>query len=216
MGSAVWVHSYDAVSNKVSTIQQLNVTGQPRHVTVHPKGSYVYVVLEITNEVAVFNRNPVSGRLSGNTTYSLLPSGEQFLAFDIAFCLRYQTGHSSTVTYWADEVILSVAQEGSNPKYLFASTRALNTTTETGFVSAFSLDSVTGAIKDRLFLLPTTASGGGSNAVSPAIFSEQYFAIADAGDNFVEVWKLNESGTTASMVAHLDIDESPSNIVWMD
>lgn len=118
------------------------------------------------------------------------------------------------MTYWADEVILSVAQEGSNPKYLFASTRALNTTTETGFVSAFSLDSVTGAIKDRLFLLPTTASGGGSNAVSPAIFSEQYFAIADAA--FVEVWKLNESGTTASVVAHLDIDESPSNIVWID
>lgn len=85
MGSAVWVHSYDAVSNKVSTIQQLNVTGQPRHVTVHPKGSYVYVVLEISNEVAVFNRDSVSGRLSGNTTYSLLPSGEQFLVFDIAF-----------------------------------------------------------------------------------------------------------------------------------
>ncbi|KAL4947991.1 hypothetical protein BDW69DRAFT_102971 [Aspergillus filifer] len=199
MGSAVWVHSYDAISNKVSMVQQLNVTGNPRHLTVHPHGSYVYVVLETSNEVAVFNRDLISGRLSAtNTTFSLLPSG-----------------FSSPATYWADEVIFSVAREGSYPKYLFASTRALNSTFQ-GFVTAFSLDSDTGAIKDRLFLLPTTGSGGGSNAVSPAIFSEEYFAIADAGDNFVEVWKLHESGTMASVVAHLDIDESPSNLVWMD
>lgn len=83
-------------------------------------------------------------------------------------------------------------------------------------MTAFSLDDVTGAVKEQLFLIPTTGSGGGSNAVAPAIFSEEHFVIADAQENFVEVWKIEEDAATAVVIAHLDIDDSPANVVWVD
>ena len=111
--------------------------------------------------------------------------------------------------------MFSVPKEGEYPKYLFATARSRSSTVP-GYVTAFSLDSVTGAIKDQLFLTRTTGSGGASNSISPAIFSEQYFAIADAESNFVEVWKLDDNETAASVAAHLDTEDSPANLVWVD
>jgi carboxy-cis,cis-muconate cyclase len=120
--------------------------------------------------------------------------------------------------YWADEVLFSIpSSNGSatSPKYLLAATRS-RTTGISGYVSAFALDSKSGAIVEQLFLLPTTNSGGSGNAVSPAPFDEAYFAIADSGSNFLEVWKIGASGngTTASSVAHLDLTTGPANVVW--
>ncbi|KAJ5777258.1 hypothetical protein N7520_000504 [Penicillium odoratum] len=200
MGSAVWTHSYDESTNTVSKLQRLNVTRNPRHLVVSPQGSFVYVILEENNQLAVFNRDKFTGILSGrNKTYSLLPSS-----------------YSNRSLYWSDEVMFSVPQHNDKyPKYLFASVRS-KTSTDPGFVAAFSLDSTTGSIKDRPFLLPTTGPGGASNSITPATFSEDYFAIADAQDNFIEVWKLGDNATTAAVVAHLDVDDSPANLVWVD
>ena len=111
--------------------------------------------------------------------------------------------------------MFSVPQESEYPKYLFATVRS-RTTTDPGFVAAFALDETSGAIKDRIFLLPTTASGGASNSITPAIFSEEYFTIADAQNNFIEVWKLNKDARDATVVAHLDVTDSPANVVWVD
>ncbi|KAI9934543.1 hypothetical protein ASPWEDRAFT_117557 [Aspergillus wentii DTO 134E9] len=197
MGSAVWVHSYDATNNQVTTIQHIDVTGNPRHLVVHPGGHYVYVLLESGNEVAVYSRDSQTGKITNtNTTFSTIPSG-----------------YTNTSSYWSGEIMFSFPQEGESPKYLTASARSRESSSP-GFVTAFSLDSTTGAIQKQLFLTPTTSYGGASNAISPAIFSEEYFAIADAGDNFVEVWKMNEE--SASVVAHLDMDYSPANLVWYD
>jgi carboxy-cis,cis-muconate cyclase len=124
-------------------------------------------------------------------------------------------GYTNTSLYWSDEVMFSVPKEGDYPKYLFATARS-RTSTDPGFVTAFSLDSTTGAIKERLFLTPTTGSGGAANAISPATFSEQYFAITDAENNFIEVWKLDDNETSVSVVAHLDTEDSPANLVWVD
>lgn len=99
----------------------------------------------------------------------------------------------------------------SSPKYLIAATRS-RTTTIPGYVSAFALDTDTGAITSQIFLLETTGSGGSANAVSPAKFSEEFFAITDSGSNFIEVWEID--GTTASAVAHLDLENGPANAVW--
>lgn len=103
------------------------------------------------------------------------------------------------------------------PKYLVASTRSRETSAP-GYVSVFSLDPMTGSILEQLFLLPTTVSGGAANAVSPAKFSEEYFAITDSAANFVEVWKIEtESGnSTASVVSHVDLDSGPANVVWLN
>lgn len=67
-------------------------------------------------------------------------------------------------------------------------------------------------------MLPTTSSGGSANAVSPAKFDEDFFAITDSASNFVEIWKMEDNGgsQSASAVAHLDLDSGPANAVWLD
>lgn len=129
-------------------------------------------------------------------------------------------GFTNSSSYWADEALFSIPTTSSNssssssssPKYLLAATRS-RTVGIPGYVSAFALDSTTGAITSQLFLLETTNSGGSANAVSPAPFGdEQYFAITDSSSNFVEVWKMDD--TTAAVAAHLDLQSGPANVVW--
>jgi carboxy-cis,cis-muconate cyclase len=77
MGGSIWTHSYDEATNSVSKLQQLNMSGNPRHLAVSPQGSFVYVILEQNNQLAVFNRDETTGLISGrNKTFSLLPSGK--------------------------------------------------------------------------------------------------------------------------------------------
>ena len=133
-------------------------------------------------------------------------------------------GYTNTSSYWADEVKFSIPASNSSsssnssstsPKYLVTGTRS-RTSSLTGCISAFALDASTGAITKQLFLLPSTASGGSANAVAPAPFSEEVFAITDAGSNFVEVWKISGNGTGAEAVAHLGLDSGPANVVWVN
>ncbi|KAF9881539.1 carboxy-cis, cis-muconate cyclase [Colletotrichum karsti] len=204
MGNAVWVHSYDNTTGAVTEVQYLAAAegSDPRHLAVHPNGKWVYVVYEAASSIASYERDTTTGELTfTNTTYSLLPSG-----------------YTNSSSYWADEVLFSIPSSNASataPKYLIAATRS-RTVGIPGYVSAFSLDSSTGAIVEQLFLLPTTNSGGSANAVSPAPFNEEYFAITDSGSNFLEVWKIDASGsaTTASAVAHLDLASGPANVVW--
>lgn len=79
MGNAVWVHSYDAESGSVELVQYLAAAegADPRHLTVHPNGKWVYVVYEAANSIASYRRDTDTGKLTFvNTTYSLLPSGK--------------------------------------------------------------------------------------------------------------------------------------------
>ncbi|KAI3553892.1 hypothetical protein CABS02_05930 [Colletotrichum abscissum] len=204
MGNAVWAHSYDNTTGEVTEVQYLAAAegSNPRHLTVHPNGNWVYVVYEEANSIASYKRDTTTGKLTfTNTTYSLLPSG-----------------YTNTSSYWADEVMFSIPSSNASataPKYLIAATRS-RTVGVPGYVSAFSLDSTTGAITEQLFLTPTTNSGGSANAVSPAKFSEDYFAITDSGSNFLEIWKIDATGssTTAAAVAHLALTSGPANVVW--
>lgn len=204
IGNAVWVHSYDNDTGVVEEVQYLaaDSDSDPRHLAVHPDGNWVYAVYEAASSIAAYSRDTTTGELTFNTTYSLLPSS-----------------FTNTSSYWAGEVLFSHPASNStsskSPQYLLAATRS-RTTSIPGYVSAFALDATTGAITEQLFLLPTTASGGSANAVSPAGFSEDYFAIADSGSDFIEMWKIEASGngTTAGVVAHLDTASGPANVVW--
>lgn len=125
--------------------------------------------------------------------------------------------YSNTSSYWADEVQFSVSTNGT-PSYMYAATRS-RTTTIPGYVSAFSIDTSTGAIIEQLFLTETTGSGGSANSVTAAPFGEEYFAITDSGSSFVEVWMITANGTgsaTGKAVAHLDLTSGPSDAVWFD
>jgi carboxy-cis,cis-muconate cyclase len=115
-------------------------------------------------------------------------------------------------------VALTIPSESSaSPRYLLASTRS-RTTGISGYVSAFSLDADTGAVSEQLFLLPTTNSGGVSNAVAPAPWGdERYFGLPDSVSNFVEIWRIDDNDTdavTAAPVVHLDLSEGPANMIW--
>ncbi|CAN9358995.1 unnamed protein product [Alternaria alternata] len=216
MGNAVWAHSYDRETKTAQTLQYLAAPegANPRHLAVHPNGAWVYAIYEEANSLAVYKRDNKTGLLTDEkTTYSLLPAG-----------------FTNTSSYWADEVKFSLPTSNSTntttssltnfitsaqPKYLITGTRS-RSTNATGYVSAFALDASTGAITSQLFLLPTTASGGSANAVSPALFGEEYFAITDSGANFVEVWKIEREGVGASAVARLGFESGPANVVWMD
>ena len=84
MGGSVWTHHYDESTNTVTKLQRLNMTGNPRHLVVSPQGSFVYVILEQNNQLAVFNRNAMTGMITGrNKTISLLPSCMGPMLFEI-------------------------------------------------------------------------------------------------------------------------------------
>lgn len=100
---------------------------------------------------------------------------------------------------------------------MYAATRS-RTTSIPGYVSAFSLDTETGAILEQLFLTETTGSGGSANSVTSAPFGEKYFAITDSGSNFVEVWMITMNGTDSASgrpLANLAIP-GPTDVVWVD
>ncbi|KAF2177129.1 3-carboxy-cis,cis-mucoante lactonizing enzyme [Zopfia rhizophila CBS 207.26] len=202
MGNAVWVHLFESTSGTAEQVQYLAApTGaNPRHLAVHPNGQWVYVVYEELNQLAVYSRDNTTGKLTDtNTTYPLIPPT-----------------FTNTSSYWADEALFSIPGTNSStgsPKYLITGTRS-RSTNSTGYVSAFSLDSSTGAITEQLFLLPSTGSGGSANAVSPSPFSEEYFAITDSGSNFIERWRIDGDAATAWAVAHLDLENGPANVVW--
>jgi carboxy-cis,cis-muconate cyclase len=109
----------------------------------------------------------------------------------------------------------------ANSKFLYATTRGSRNGSSKGYLAAFALKD-DGSIASQNYITPTTTSGGGSNQVVPSTFDDNYFAILDSATGFVEMWKQNENGTGAAVVAHLDLAEKTiskgdlccSNAVW--
>lgn len=199
MGSRVWAHSYDDETSvnysSVSEIQELAGAGA-RHLTVHPNGNWLYVVYESANEIGVYSRDATTGELTNtNETYSLIPDG-------------FTNGSS----YWSSDVAVSNSSSTS-PKYLLAFARGRDSDTK-GWVNGFALDAETGAISEKIFIEEANGYGGTTNTITPSIFSEEYFAVTDEGVDFVEVWQITSNASSASAVAHLDLDAGPVNVAW--
>ena len=111
--------------------------------------------------------------------------------------------------YRSDVVFLS-----HSSRYLFATSRS-NDHSVTGYIAAFSLDA-SGSIERQICLNPTPTSGGHSNAVSPCPWSDEWLALTDDQEGFVEMyqWKHEFLGR----VARLDIREPGfgMNAIWYD
>ncbi|KAK6085250.1 hypothetical protein SCUP515_01068 [Seiridium cupressi] len=194
-GNTLWTHSIDQETGEVTLVANLTAPSSgadPRHAAVHPNGTYIYVVLEGSSQVAQYSIDADTGIPSfDNVTYPLLVSGED------------------AADYWADEVALSFSNG-----YLWATNRGRNTNT-TGYISAFTLDE-DGAISEQKFLLPTTSSGGAANSVAPSPFSDRFAALTDSSVGFVEIWELADDGSSAQVIAHLDLNDGGccANAVW--
>ncbi|KAH8659765.1 carboxy-cis,cis-muconate cyclase [Xylariales sp. PMI_506] len=193
-GNTLWTHGIDSTTGELSFVANLSapaVGDNPRHVTVHPDGGYLYVIFEEASQVAQYTIDTETGVPSYDSAYSLLPTDQ------------------SASEYWADEVALSFSKS-----YLWATNRG-RTTNTTGFISAFSLDD-SGRIMTQNFLLPTSSSGGAANSVAPSLFTDRFIALTDSSEGFVEIWELNTNGSSASVVAHLDLSDGGccANAVW--
>lgn len=190
----IWTHRKDPTTGLLTLVDCLEApapTDHPRWVEMHPSGRYLYVLMEAGNRLAVYvvderRHVPVFTHL----TYPLLPLGlpkRQTYRGDVVF-----TTHSG--------------------RYLFATTRG-NGADYTGYITAFRLG-LSGNIEQQLFIMPTATSGGHSNAVSPCDFSDEWLALCDDQQGFVEMYRFQDE--KLARVARVDIPERGfgMNAIW--
>ncbi|KAH7051082.1 putative carboxy-cis,cis-muconate cyclase [Macrophomina phaseolina] len=197
-GNAVWTHAVDGETGLLTEVSRLAAPAEganPRHAAVHAEGKYLYVVLEEANELAQYRIDAATGvPVFENVTFPLIPASES----------------SNNSNYWSDDV--AVAASGS---FLWASARSRDES-RPGYISGYSL-STTGAITKQIFLTNTATSGGSANAVTPAPFSDEFVALTDTQERFLQVWRY-VNGSTAQVVARLDLQDGGccANAVWLD
>ncbi|KAK4984999.1 hypothetical protein LTR66_008309 [Elasticomyces elasticus] len=194
--NCVWCHKKDKKTGELELVGKTEAPGpkdHPRWVEMHAGGKYLYVLMEAGNRLAVYviderTHMPVFT----HHTYPLIPPGVD-----------------PTKKYRADVVFLSHSK-----KYLFATARS-NHNDVTGYISAFALNE-SGSIARHICMNPTPTSGGHSNAVSPCDFSDEWLALTDDQEGFVEIYRWKDE--FLARVAHLDIKEPGfgMNAIWYD
>lgn len=98
--------------------------------------------------------------------------------------------------------------------YLFATSRS-NSHSITGYISVFRLGAA-GNIERQLCMNPTPTSGGHSNAVSPCPWSDEWLALTDDQEGFVEIYRWHHE--FLGRVARVDVKEPGfgMNAIWYD
>lgn len=205
-----FLYSADLRANKVWTHQRNSQTGyltlvtcldapdpgdHPRWIELHPSDMYLYVLMEAGNRLAQYtlDENTRVPKFTGDV-YPLIPPGHDKLFPGM---------------YRSDVVCLS-----SSKRYLFATSRS-NSPSLTGYIAAFKLDA-NGCIERQMFLNPTPTSGGHSNAISPCPWTDEWLALTDDEQGWLEIYRFNEE--FLGRVAHLDIKEPGfgMNAIWYD
>jgi len=116
---------------------------------------------------------------------------------------------TSEKMYRSDVVFLN--RSGS---HLFATARS-NDFKVPGYISAFRIGAA-GQIAKQLFISPTPTSGGHSNAVSPCDWSDEWVALTDDQEGWVEIYRWQDE--MLARVARCDIPEPGfgMNAIWYD
>ena len=81
-----------------------------------------------------------------------------------------------------------------------------------------------GRIVRRMFRIPTTTAKGLANAISPAFWSDEYAAMADFGEGYVQVFRMEDARktqdgvlySTPRHVSKVDIPDGGccANVIW--
>ncbi len=145
----------------------------PRHITIHPGGTFAVVVNELDNTVSAFLRDPASGRLTATNTLSTVPpsfTGETWTAEvdfhpNASICYASNRGHSSLALFAFDPATGQLAAptwlECEGKAQHFAITRSGNAVfianNDAGTVSLHALDPATGLPGDKAASLPLEA-----------------------------------------------------------
>lgn len=194
----IWTHRKDPTTGRLSLVSSCAAPAPgdgPRWVVLHPNDKYLYVLMEHGNRLATYvidadTHLPVFTY----TTYPLIPPGH---------------GDLYPRMYRSDVCALS-----SSSKYLFATARS-NSPALTGYIAAFRLDAI-GRIERQLCLNPTPTSGGHSNAVTPSPWTDEWLALTDDEQGWLEIYRWRDE--FLGRVAHLDVKEPGfgMNAHWYD
>ncbi|ROV86727.1 hypothetical protein VMCG_10943 [Cytospora schulzeri] len=192
-GTTIWTYEVD---NTTGLLTYVTTTGapttgaNPRHATVHPKGKYLYAVLEQSNEFAHYSIDPASHIPQFiNVTYSLL--------------------NADSSIFWSDDVAVT-----PDDRTLWVTSRSRDDTAN-GTISAYSL-SADGAIESRIFLTNTTTAVSTANTVTVPAWSSQYVALPDPSVGIVQIWFIEHS--MGSIVAKVLLEDGGycENAAWVD
>ena len=193
----IWTHRKDDSTGHLTLVDCLEAPSpddHPRWVELHPSGRYLYVLMEAGNRLAVYVIDERRGvPVFTHLTYPLVPAG-----------LPARNKYRGDVVF---------AQRSG--RYLFATTRSNGGAAYTGYITAFRLGPH-GNVERQLFIHPTSTSGGHSNAVSLCDFDDQWLALCDDQDGFVEMYRFRDEGL--ARVARVDIPEPGfgMNAIWYD
>lgn len=222
----LWTHAINLTTGHATEIARYKLPYEgmhPRHIAAHPSGKYLYAVMEADNSLTQFTLNPTTGAVETDTLrYMLIPID------------------ADTNLFWSAEVMLS-----PSGRYLWATARVLDThavdewnggngkSSLTGYMTAFLLDDE-GQVVRRMFRVATTSpvtektrgiAKRFASAVSPAFWSDEFVAVTDYPEGYVEVWKMEgrregRDGlveyTGARAVARVDVADGGccANVIW--
>ena len=166
----------------------------PRHTWPHPNGKMLYCLQEHSSMVDVFS------------------VGEEGTALDHKQGVKIIPADKDPKFYWADEVRLSTGPDPTRPRYMYASTRGLQSYTK-GYVAVFPLNADgTLSSETAIRIWETPTSGGLANAIEPAPWRKgqkdeiEYLAMTDSEDGFV--FMLSFDGKEIKETARLNLEKT--------
>ncbi|KAI0871089.1 3-carboxy-cis,cis-mucoante lactonizing enzyme [Hypoxylon argillaceum] len=192
----LWVHK-KAPSGEVTLVGSVDAPDakdHPRWVAMHPSGQYLYALMEAGNRLCEYVIDPATHLpVYTHHAYPLIPPGIP----------QHDTMYRSDVC--------ALDRSG---RYLFATSRA-NSFDLQGYMAAFRLRDC-GSIEAQISLSATPTSGGHSNAVAPCDWSDEWLAITDDQEGWVEVYRWKDE--FLARVARCRIPEPGfgMNAIWYD
>ncbi|KAI7783365.1 3-carboxy-muconate cyclase [Diaporthe eres] len=199
----LWCHRKDPATGELSLVGSVDAPApgdHPRWVAMHPTGNYLYALMEAGNRLCEYLIDPAT-RMPVYTHHSwpLIPPGTEPIK-DPA------TGKG---LYRSDVCALS-----SSGRYLFATARA-NKFDLTGYIAAFRLRDC-GSIETQICLNPTPTSGGHSNAVAPCDWSDEWLALTDDQEGWVEIYRWKDEFLVRVARTRIQEPGFGMNAIWYD
>lgn len=197
----LWTHRKlaDGSVELVGSVDAPDAGDHPRWVAMHPSGHYLYALMEAGNRLCEYVVDPATHLpVYTHHAWPLIPPG-----------IPTKDAETGKGLYRADVCALSFSGG-----YLFATSRA-NRFDLTGYIAAFKLRAC-GSVERQICLNPTPTSGGHSNAVAPCDWSDEWLAVTDDQEGWVEMYRWKDE--FLARVARCRVEEPGfgMNAIWYD
>jgi carboxy-cis,cis-muconate cyclase len=196
----VWCHQKDAATGQLTLVGSVDAPKHhdcPRWVAMHPSGNFLYVLMEAGNSLGIYSIDATSHLpVYTGTSFPLVPP-------------ELLSRLASRKIYRSDVVALS-----HSGRFMYATARSSDPQLS-GYISVFALKD-SGEVDRQVSLAPTPTGGGHSNAVAPCDWSDEWVALTDDEEGWLEIYRFD--GNYLGRVAHCDVKEPGfgMNAVWYD